>query len=102
MGPDRPGSDLHPHEQDGGRFPNRKDETRLWMGISFPIQEIVRHPESCIPKRPSLRSSERGGALSTCRKNWGPLGIRMEGLSGHAAIAVGVRIKLGTDEEFYP
>ena len=30
--------------------PNRKDRTKMWMVISFLVQDVVKHPDSCMPK----------------------------------------------------
>ena len=73
----------------------------MWLGISFPAQGLIRHPDTCIPKRQNLQSSERDGRLAKLWRCSGGFGIRMENLIGHITIAADLRIKLGADDEFY-
>ena len=51
--------------------PNTKDTTKMWLGISFPMQDLIRHPETTIPKRQNLRRSERDGILAKFWQCWG-------------------------------
>ena len=78
-----------------GFSPNRQGLAKVWLGIPSPTQDVMKSLPRCRRSGGLITeiASERNCWLGA--RIWGPLGGRLEELTGHVTVALCSRIRWG-------